>query len=60
MKTTMPDATAKPGSASLAPELRELQATLEKAIANRRPALINVVIDPRARRRPQQFAWLTR
>jgi 2-hydroxyacyl-CoA lyase 1 len=38
----------------------ELQATLEKAIANRRPALINVVIDPRARRRPQQFAWLTR
>jgi len=38
----------------------DLRPTLDKAIANRRPALINLVIDPQARRRPQQFAWLTR
>ncbi len=38
----------------------ELEAALKQAIGNRRPALINVVIDPQARRRPQQFAWLTR
>ncbi len=38
----------------------DLRPALDKAIANRRPALINVVIDPEARRRPQQFAWLTR
>jgi 2-hydroxyacyl-CoA lyase 1 len=37
-----------------------LRPTLEQAIAARRPALINLVIDPQARRRPQQFAWLTR
>jgi 2-hydroxyacyl-CoA lyase 1 len=38
----------------------DLRPALEKAIAAKRPALINVVIDPQARRRPQQFAWLTR
>ena len=38
----------------------ELEATLKKAMANKRPALINVRIDPVAKRRPQQFAWLTR
>jgi 2-hydroxyacyl-CoA lyase 1 len=38
----------------------ELTAALEKAMASKRPTLINVVIDPNARRRPQAFAWLTR
>jgi 2-hydroxyacyl-CoA lyase 1 len=38
----------------------DLRPILDKAIANKRPALINIVIDPQARRRPQQFAWLTR
>ncbi len=38
----------------------EFREALDKAISNRRPALINVVLDPVARRRPQQFAWLTR
>jgi 2-hydroxyacyl-CoA lyase 1 len=38
----------------------DLRPALDKAIAAKRPALINVVIDPQAKRRPQQFAWLTR
>ncbi len=38
----------------------DLRGALQKAIAAKRPALINVVIDPQAKRRPQQFAWLTR
>lgn len=38
----------------------ELRPVLDKALANKRPALINVVLDPKAGRRPQQFAWLTR
>ncbi len=38
----------------------DLRPALDKAMAAKRPALINVVIDPQAKRRPQQFAWLTR
>ena len=38
----------------------DLRPALDKAIAARRPALMNVVIDPQARRRPQPFARSTR
>ena len=38
----------------------EVRTAVRQAIANRRPALINIVIDPQAVRRLQQFDWLTR
>ncbi len=38
----------------------ELRDALARALAADRPSLINVVIDPRAQRKPQPFAWLTR
>ena len=39
---------------------QDFRAAVDKAIAARRPSLITVMLDPQARRRPQQFAWLTR
>lgn len=41
-------------------EPRELRPALEEALAADVPTIVNVMIDPRANRRPQQFAWLTR
>jgi 2-hydroxyacyl-CoA lyase 1 len=38
----------------------DFRTALDTAIAARRPSLITVMLDPQARRRPQQFAWLTR
>lgn len=38
----------------------DFRKALDTAIAARRPSLITVMLDPQARRRPQQFAWLTR
>lgn len=38
----------------------DFRKALDTAIAARRPSLITVMLDPRAQRRPQQFAWLTR
>jgi 2-hydroxyacyl-CoA lyase 1 len=38
----------------------ELRPALEEALAADVPTLVNVMIDPRANRKPQQFAWLTR
>ena len=38
----------------------EFRAALREAVASDETALINVAIDPNARRRPQKFAWLTR
>ncbi|MDP6377103.1 MAG: oxalyl-CoA decarboxylase [Pseudomonadales bacterium] len=37
----------------------ELRAVLDEAMAHDGPALINVLIHPRAGRKPQQFTWLT-
>ena len=37
----------------------DLRGALDEAAAFDGPALVNVVIDPRAGRKPQQFAWLT-
>ena len=38
----------------------EARTALQEAIASDRPAVVNIMIDPRARRRPQEFGWLTR
>ena len=38
----------------------ELKPALEKAFASGKPCVVNIMIDPRARRRAQQFGWLTR
>ena len=37
----------------------DLRGALDEAMAFDGPALVNIVIDPRAGRKPQQFAWLT-
>lgn len=41
-------------------KVADLGPTLDKALASNRPALVNVLIDPKAQRKPQKFAWLTR
>jgi thiamine pyrophosphate-dependent acetolactate synthase large subunit-like protein len=38
----------------------ELAEALKDALALDRPCLINVALDPDAKRRPQRFGWLTR
>jgi len=38
----------------------DFRKALDTAVERRRPSLIVVMLDPQARRRPQQFAWLTR
>ncbi len=38
----------------------EIAPALEQAFASGKPCIVNIMIDPRARRRPQQFGWLTR
>jgi 2-hydroxyacyl-CoA lyase 1 len=38
----------------------ELASALKDALADPRPTIVNVAIDPRARRKPQKFEWLTR
>ena len=37
----------------------DLRAALDEALAFDGPALVNVVIDPKAERKPQKFRWLT-
>lgn len=39
---------------------KDLGATLQEALAHPRPTIVNVMLDPRAQRRPQKFEWLTR
>ncbi len=38
----------------------DLRPALDKALASGKPSVVNVIISNQARRRPQQFAWLTR
>ncbi len=38
----------------------ELGPALEAALDDPRPNIVNVMIDPRADRKPQKFQWLTR
>jgi thiamine pyrophosphate-dependent acetolactate synthase large subunit-like protein len=42
-----------------APTSADLEQALADALAHNGPSLINVPLDPEARRRPQKFAWLT-
>lgn len=39
---------------------KALQGVLDEAMAFDGPTLVNVILDPRAGRKPQQFAWLTK
>ena len=38
----------------------ELSNALKEALADDMPSIVNVLIDPRARAKPQKFAWLTK
>jgi len=38
----------------------QLESTLKEALADPMPNIVNIMIDPKAQRRPQKFAWLTR
>ena len=38
----------------------DLSGVLKEAFADRSPNVVNVMIDPRAQRKPQKFSWLTR
>jgi 2-hydroxyacyl-CoA lyase 1 len=38
----------------------EVRPALDEAFASGKPAVVNIMIDPRSNRRPQQFGWLTR
>jgi 2-hydroxyacyl-CoA lyase 1 len=38
----------------------QLRPALEKAFASNRPNVVNIMINPSAQRKPQQFGWLTR
>ena len=38
----------------------ELSSALKDALAQDTPTIVNVAIDPRAKRKPQKFEWLTR
>jgi 2-hydroxyacyl-CoA lyase 1 len=40
--------------------LAELGPALDRALADEGPSLVNVLIDPKAARKPQKFEWLTR
>jgi thiamine pyrophosphate-dependent acetolactate synthase large subunit-like protein len=41
-------------------KLAELAPALEQALGQTKPTVVNVLIDPEAKRKPQKFAWLTR
>jgi thiamine pyrophosphate-dependent acetolactate synthase large subunit-like protein len=38
----------------------ELGPALKDAMAQEKPAIVNIMISARSQRKPQQFAWLTR
>jgi 2-hydroxyacyl-CoA lyase 1 len=38
----------------------ELEPALKEALATEKPSIVNIMIDPRSQRKPQQFQWLTR
>ncbi|MEX2247797.1 MAG: oxalyl-CoA decarboxylase [Dehalococcoidia bacterium] len=48
------------GDAYFVEKAADLRPTLEKALASGRPNIVNIMISPQARRKPQQFEWLTR
>lgn len=48
------------GKGLLVDDPSDLSAALDTAMAFDGPALVNVILDPRAGRKPQEFAWLTK
>jgi len=38
----------------------DVRPAVEDALKQTMPTIVNIMIDPRAGRKPQQFAWLTR
>ena len=40
--------------------VKALKPTLQEAMANPKPCIVNIMINPRAQRKPQKFNWLTR
>lgn len=47
------------GKGFLVEDPKDLRKTLDEAMAFDGPAIVNVLLDPRAGRKPQKFAWLT-
>ena len=39
---------------------RRTSAGDRSGVRERKPGIVNIMINPRAQRKPQQFAWLTR
>ncbi len=48
------------GKGILVEDPKDLKDALDEAMAFEGPAIINVLLDPKAGRKPQQFAWLTK
>ena len=48
------------GKGFLVEDPKDLKATLTEAMAFDGPVIVNVLLDPKAGRKPQQFAWLTK
>jgi len=48
------------GRGFLVEDPKDLRATLDEAMAFDGPVIVNVLIHPKAGRKPQQFAWLTK
>jgi 2-hydroxyacyl-CoA lyase 1 len=48
------------GKGILVEDPKTLKGALDEAMAFDGPAIVNVILDPRAGRKPQQFAWLTK
>ena len=48
------------GHAEYVTTVDQLRPALERALASGKTALVNVVIDPNARRKPQEHSWLNR
>ena len=48
------------GKGFLVEDPKDLRGALDEAMAFDGPVIVNVLLDPRAGRKPQQFAWLTK
>jgi 2-hydroxyacyl-CoA lyase 1 len=48
------------GTGYFVTSVKELGPTLKEALEDPKPCIVNIMIDPRARRKPQKFRWLTR
>ena len=48
------------GTGYFVSSVKELGPTLKEALEDPKPCIVNIMIDPRARRKPQKFRWLTR